>query len=224
MTNSTWTILHSLPPAGSDYTNSNNWNSGVPTGNDTAFFVKSSVTNIDIPTVIDIGEWFFDTTPEQYSFTLGLNAAASFRGAGILVNGGGCNIDVKGSSAHVLFYNNSTAGSALITIESKIGDSLDFRDLSTAGSANIINMGTVHFSESSTAANAVIHTLVGGKTFFNNYSNGGNAQLNTDAGGKVDFSFSTGPNGDLKLTVGSIAGAGIYALGSDQLTVGLKGV
>ncbi len=36
----------------------------------------------------------------------------------------------------------------------------------------------------------------------------------------VDFSGSTGPAGDNKLTVGSIAGAGVFRLGANELTVG----
>ncbi|MFX5514207.1 autotransporter-associated beta strand repeat-containing protein, partial [Acinetobacter baumannii] len=41
-----------------------------------------------------------------------------------------------------------------------------------------------------------------------------------NAGRIVDFSNSTGPNGDGKLSAGSIAGAGHYALGAHELTVG----
>jgi autotransporter-associated beta strand protein len=51
------------------------------------------------------------------------------------------------------------------------------------------------------------------------FATGGNAQLNTDAGGEVHFEFSAGPFGDGRLTAGSIAGAGTYHLGADQLTV-----
>ena len=36
----------------------------------------------------------------------------------------------------------------------------------------------------------------------------------------VDFSESTGPAGDNKLTAGSIAGAGSFVLGANELTVG----
>jgi autotransporter-associated beta strand protein len=39
----------------------------------------------------------------------------------------------------------------------------------------------------------------------------------------VDFSQSSGPNGNHVLTVGSIAGAGTYELGADQLIVGKIG-
>src|SRR4029077_6037196 len=49
---------------------------------------------------------------------------------------------------------------------------------------------------------------------------GGNAQFMTNAGGAVDFSQTLGPAGDGKVTAGSIAGAGDYYLGGNQLTVG----
>src|SRR5262249_56449686 len=42
----------------------------------------------------------------------------------------------------------------------------------------------------------------------------------TTAGGIVDFSNTAGPAGDGNISAGSIAGAGNYYLGSNQLTVG----
>ena len=56
-------------------------------------------------------------------------------------------------------------------------------------------------------------------TFLNN-ADGGNARFINNTGGTVDFSQSTGPAGDGKLTAGSFEGAGRYFLGSNQLTVG----
>ena len=50
-------------------------------------------------------------------------------------------------------------------------------------------------------------------------STGGNAAI-TNNSGVVDFSLSTGPAGDHKLTAGSIAGAGLFQLGANELTVG----
>jgi hypothetical protein len=56
---------------------------------------------------------------------------------------------------------------------------------------------------------AVDHEARAGK--FTTNSTGGNAQLVTAAGGIVDFSGSSGPGGDSKLSAGSIAGAGSSA-------------
>src|SRR5262249_47693420 len=56
---------------------------------------------------------------------------------------------------------------------------------------------------------------------FSGHSTGGNAQLAMDSSrSSVDSSSSSGPNGDGKLSVGSIEGVGTFFLGNDQLTVG----
>src|SRR6185437_14646392 len=44
--------------------------------------------------------------------------------------------------------------------------------------------------------------------------------ITNNAGGSVDFSLGIGPAGDNKLSAGSIAGAGNFYLGADELTVG----
>jgi autotransporter-associated beta strand protein len=54
---------------------------------------------------------------------------------------------------------------------------------------------------------------------FSGTATGGNAAF-TNSGGTIDFSASTGPNGDRKLSAGSIAGDGTVYLGADQLTLG----
>jgi autotransporter-associated beta strand protein len=52
-------------------------------------------------------------------------------------------------------------------------------------------------------------------------STGGNAQFITNGTGYVDFSSSVGPNGDGRITAGSIAGSGFYYIGGfNTLTVG----
>jgi hypothetical protein len=67
-----------------------------------------------------------------------------------------------------------------------------------------------------TAGNATIITNNGGITGFENSATGGNARIITNAGGEFDItSLST-----VGMTVGSIEGAGGFALGSKQLTVG----
>jgi fibronectin-binding autotransporter adhesin len=80
--------------------------------------------------------------------------------------------------------------------------------------------GALNFEGSSTAGNAIINTNAGGKTTFLDNSTGGSAQFNTLSGGTVDFSQSSGQDGLHMLSAGSIAGAGNYLLGGNQLTVG----
>jgi autotransporter-associated beta strand protein len=112
------------------------------------------------------------------------------------------------------FLNSSTAGSASITSSG----SMRFTQTSTAGNATIASSGSVDFFNSSTAGSAVITNS--GSLRFNQTSTAGNATLVNNAAGSVDFSSSTGPNGDGKLSAGSIAGAGSYLLGANELTVG----
>lgn len=115
------------------------------------------------------------------------------------------------------FYNTSTAGSATITN----ADLLVFRDNSTAGNASITNSNTIDFVVGSTAGSAVITNNAGGTTTFQDNSTAGNAQLINNAANAVfDFSGSSGPNGDHKLSAGSIAGNGTFYLGANALTVG----
>jgi autotransporter-associated beta strand protein len=126
----------------------------------------------------------------------------------------------------LFFFDNSSAGKAKITDNTNTSHSyaMEFRDSSSAGNATIVNYAVLNFFETSTAGSATIETLAGGKTLFEDNSDGDNAQLNTDSASTVDFSQSSGPAGNDRLTVGSIAGAGTYLLGADQLTVGGKGL
>ena len=55
---------------------------------------------------------------------------------------------------------------------------------------------------------------------FNNNSTAGSAALLNNVGALIDFSNTTGLIGDHKVSAGSIAGAGSYNLGANELTVG----
>jgi autotransporter-associated beta strand protein len=214
MTNSTWN--ETLGTA--NYDDPTNWTLGVPGAGDTAFFIRSDNTTILIPHVAQVGGWDFSPSVSDYAITIS-NVEFDFIGDGIGGNGGRANIDNFGI---LLFRNGSTAGSATITTE--LNTALDFYDASSAGSASINSYSDfLDFTSSASAADATIHTLSGARTRFFDFANGGNAELNTDALGTVDFSHSSGPTGNHQLTVGSIAGAGTYDLGANQLTVGSNG-
>jgi autotransporter-associated beta strand protein len=124
----------------------------------------------------------------------------------------------------VAFFDHSSAGSAHITNNVNNNGTtalgLQFQNASTAANAIITNSGEIDFFNTSKAGSASIKTLSGGKVFFVDASSGGHARLITAAGGSVDFSFDTGHLNNHKISVGSIAGAGTYKLGRDQLTVG----
>ena len=115
----------------------------------------------------------------------------------------------------------STAPARPATPPSHNGDfgTMNFNNNSMAGNATITNNGNVFFESGSTAGNATITN--NHNVFFSGNSTGGNAAItNASSGAVVDFSGSTGPAGDHKLTAGSIAGAGSFLLGSNELTVG----
>ncbi|WP_181168157.1 autotransporter-associated beta strand repeat-containing protein [Mesorhizobium sp. B2-4-19] len=131
--------------------------------------------------------------------------------------GGSAAITNNGS---LYFSDNSTAGNAGITNASN--GYLAFRGSSTAGSATIVNNGGLDFDGSSTAGRATITNNAG--LYFYSASTGGNAAITNNLGAAVDFSGSTGPNGDHKLSAGSIAGVGNYILGANELTVGSNGL
>jgi autotransporter-associated beta strand protein len=130
------------------------------------------------------------------------------------------NIDGGG----VEFFNQASAASATITNNNGSFTSFGqpgFTDTPTAGNAVIINNsgGETDFNAFSTAGNATITTNSGGATFFSDNSTGGAAQFITNGTGFVDFSESLGPNGDGRITAGSIAGSGSYYIGGGNTLV-----
>jgi autotransporter-associated beta strand protein len=75
------------------------------------------------------------------------------------------------------------------------------------------------FNAFTTAGNATITTNSGGATFFFDNSTGGAAQFITNGTGFVNFGDSLGPNGDGRITAGSIAGSGTYYIGGGNTLV-----
>jgi uncharacterized protein with beta-barrel porin domain len=119
------------------------------------------------------------------------------------------------NSGNTSFFDSSTAGSATITNNS--GGLTQFLNASTAGNAAITNdNGSILFNGTSTAGSATITNNSGIVAFFGR-SDGGAAHLINGAGGTIDFSGSSGPSGDDRLGVGSLAGAGTFIVGQQQL-------
>ncbi len=133
------------------------------------------------------------------------NATSSAGSAAITNNGGG----------NIYFYATSTAGNA--TIANNSGGLTQFLNASTAGNAAITNVnGSILFNGTSTAGSATITNNSGIVAFFGR-SDGGAAHLINGAGGTIDFSGTSGPSGDDRLNVGSLAGAGTFIVGQQQL-------
>ena len=85
-------------------------------------------------------------------------------------------------------------------------------------------LATLQFNNASSAGDAVIITNAFGQTIFTGNSTAGVARFITNLGGVVDFSGTTGPDGNNRITAGSIEGAGAYNLGANQLKVGINGL
>ncbi len=132
-------------------------------------------------------------------------------------NAGQANItNEKGSGA--IFSGNASAGNATITNNQS---ATEFGNSSTAANATITNNSdsATLFFDTSTAGHAVIVTNAGGETQFLDNSTGGDAQFITEGTGLVDFGNSLGPNGDGRITAGSIAGSGTYYIGGGNTLI-----
>ena len=209
----TW--LGGQAPNPARWTQGSNWSSSPSVPDDIATFTSGLNTTVTISGSVDINTIQFDPTAPAYSFTN--SGFFTINGAGIVNNSASTSSFTN--NAFIQFSNASTAANAAIANNG----ALTFVDTSTAGNASIINNGggsLISFTDSSTAGNATITTNNFAKTQFATNGTGGNAQLITAAGGIVDFSLSSGPAGDNKLSAGSLAGAGTYFLGANQLTVG----
>src|SRR5215471_937237 len=182
-----------------EWTDGTNWSSTPDVPDNAATF-----TNNGAPTSVTISD---DASINTIQFTAG---APAFN---FTTSGTGITFDVNGTG----IVNNSAFAPSFTN-----NDNLNFNNASSAGNAAIINNngGVLSFNNNSTAANSTITTNSGGLTLFNDNSNGGNAQFIANVGGIVDFSNTAGPANDGNISAGSIAGAGNYFLGSNQLTVG----
>lgn len=212
--------------------NASNWNpTSVPTGiGSTATFDTSAQTALTT-NGNPWGTWLFNVGASAY--TLSVGGATSFGGSGIVINGGSLNITATSaiqflnsasagtatiaSNTSIDFTNSSTAGDAHITLN---GGTSTFNGTSNGGTAqlNVSTGATLVFHGSSTAANSTIANS--GTVFFQGNSTGGLSEISTAALAVTDFSQSSGPLSDGRLSAGFISGAGTYYLGSNILTVG----
>ena len=128
-------------------------------------------------------------------------------------NGGGAAFLEQSSAGSATIVNNDLSGTVFGTMSGS--------DTATAGNATIINEsgGLTNFGAFTTAGNATIVTKDGGKTEFYDNSTGGTARFITTDTGIVNFGVSVGPNGDGRITAGSIEGNGFYYIGGGNTLV-----
>ena len=202
----------------------------MPTG--IATFGASANTNISVATEFEVDSWIF-TSASNYTITFSPNPGlhefnGTGVGSGIIVNGGSVNIINNGS---VSFNSNTSwiAGDVTIVnnafmILPNISDSVAITNNSVVlfwgntNGANIINNGAVTYINDSSADNSTITNK--GALAFIDHSNPDNAAITNVGPAVTDFGLTVGPNGNRKITVGSIAGEGTFRLGTSELTVG----
>ncbi|POR53195.1 outer membrane autotransporter protein [Bosea psychrotolerans] len=203
-----------LNPGSGNFNAGANWTPAtVPIG--TAFFDATSQSAITIGADATLGGFTFNASAPAYTITIDPAASVTFTGAGIVNNSGQAQTLVNRS--FLTFTNNSAAGNATIINNGTV----QVLGSSTADNATITNNSNLQFSDSSTAGSARI-TNNNSLQFFNS-STAGTAAIVTNIGAMTDFSGSTGPLGDNRLSAGSIAGTGSYNLGANELTVGGDG-
>jgi hypothetical protein len=233
--------------APNDWASGPNWNpASAPTG--TANFTNLAASiNISSSNNVDINTINFTNNALPYTFTVN-SSAFNINGAGIinsstntqtfinnflitfnnsasagnatLINnseGFDFNNSATAGSATIMnnglmtFHDTATAGYAMITNNGP----LLFIDSATAGSATIMNNSEVDFGNSATAGKAIVITNNGGVVDYTSTASSGQAQFITNLGGLFDMSAAPSA-----VTLGSIAGAGTYFLGSNTLIVG----
>jgi autotransporter-associated beta strand protein len=206
-------------PGTGDFNTSTNWTpNSVPSG--TATFGFSNTPTVSFSASAAVDTIVFAGGAPAYTLSQ-LNPALSVEigangGPGIVNNSG---VQHTFNNGGLLLFHNGTAADLIINNTGAVS----FDNASNAGTATITNSGVgLFFSINSSAASATITTDSGGLTQFTGNATAGNARLIANTGGTVDFSGTLGPNGDGRISAGSIASDpfGVFSLGSNQLTVG----
>ena len=186
------------PPAWSAIPATSDWNTAA------------NWTTSTVPTATDIAQFNTSTTT-----TIDIRQANTQVG-GLQFN--------TGAPAYI-FNVTGTAGvaSSLIVSGSGVADiSGNAPTFVVSGVAGAL--GTLQFTNSATPDDAVDPHPGVRPDDFHREQHGSLARFITDAGGLVDFSGTSGPSGNNRITAGSIEGAGTYNLGGNTLIVGLNGL
>jgi outer membrane autotransporter protein len=187
----------SLQFTGAGIVNNSNQTPRITFANPT-FYNASTAGNALILADPSAGILFADTS-SAVNATIQSFSVVNFFGAS---RAGNATITNFGNVTFGSFLNPDTASADHATITSMAnGSSIDFYDFTTAGNATLISNG---------------HSFV---TFRDN-STGGPARRAKNDNIVADFLLTTGPNGDRKISLGSLEGTGKILLGADQLIVG----
>lgn len=135
--------------------------------------------------------------------TVALRGMNTYSG-GTTINGGTLEIGTIGTSGAIVGTVNVVAGT------------LDLINADMSGVTGITNSATVNYRNATNAGSGTVTTNAGATTSFFDTASGGTASFVTNAGGTVDISGLSSAG----MSAGSIAGGGVYLLGSKTLTVG----
>jgi autotransporter-associated beta strand protein len=201
-----------LNPTNGEWDTASNWTPPtVPNGpNDRATFGVSNITGVHVPLCeqdIEVKGIVFDAGASAFTFTVengcSFNQDLIISGVGITNSSGitqnFVNKHIAGEgNKSILFTNSATAGN--LTVFTCRETIIEFLDTASAGNATLI------------AEDAFSGCLI----FFSGDSTGDTARVEVFGPGMMSISGHNAPG----MTVGSIEGDGLVALGSNNLTVG----
>jgi autotransporter-associated beta strand protein len=203
------TFVWSATPGSSDWATASNWQNGAVPEFDVAYFGATSRPTVSIgPFTGSAASLVFQAGAPAYSFTIANPAARPVPPGFIYVPpppcSGTCSVSAPGVVVNWtdgIVDNSSNPPSFLV--------------------GGVFDPSYLNFVSDGNAADATITAAAFGTvTFEGNSDAGPSARLITMSGGTFDFSQTSGPNGDNKVSAGSIAGAGFFVLGNKNLTVG----
>ncbi|HEY3898205.1 MAG TPA: autotransporter-associated beta strand repeat-containing protein [Chthoniobacter sp.] len=215
----TW--VGGTPSNSSDWNTATNWNPAtIPDGSTaTAIFGSSTITAVSLSTDTQVeGINFTADATSPYTITLTSPVTLTIGDGGIsnvsnTLQSFETGVDGAGNSATLIFQGTSTTTST-ITGQTQITND--------GGAVSGGKGGVTIFQADSSAGTAVIITNSGtnggsgGTTLFIDNADGGTASAVTNGNGTFDISGLTSGG----MSIGSIAGSGIYFLGGNTLTVG----
>lgn len=210
--------------ATSEWTTPGNWSpASVPTG--TAIFTGSGATSIsNAGGAVTLGEILFNANAQHYQ--IAVDNPFTLTGAGVVNNSGA--IQFFGVSSSLTFQNSASASAGTTALSVGLGNGLygvayegigtiTFNNSSTAGTAAILNGGSVNFNQTATAANSLIVTGEGGTVNFNNASSAGNSLIAVGAfggGGTLNFNGTSSAGNAHIESVGTVSFGGASTAGN----------
>jgi uncharacterized protein with beta-barrel porin domain len=204
----TWVGGHPGDP--NEWTEGANWSSNVAPNGTGTFTNNGALTSVQANGVVNLGAIVFTAAPNNApAYTINVNDVFIVTGAGVSNNSTNtqtlnlASISLFENSAsasagtaavtyvntsNMLFFNTSTAGTAIVTNNSD----LEFNDSSNAGTAQITNNAVLSFNNNASASGATIGNGVGTVISFFNNSSAGTATITNS--GTLNFNNSTTAN------------------------------